>query len=139
MSCHLKLLIKSVQNYIIAFISYQKIHKNLRPEVAFGSAGHGQPGQTTRVHQEAHVGQRQRPRRYEGPPRARPQAESEGRDAVGARNHWLDCLVGCAVAASVQGAVLFGTGSGHTDGRRRIRLSELRRQRSSSTTALRTV
>ncbi len=26
-------------------------------------------------------------------------------------NHWLDCLVGCAVAASIQGAVLFGTGS----------------------------
>jgi len=24
-------------------------------------------------------------------------------------NHWLDCLVGCAVAASMQGAVLFGT------------------------------
>ena len=26
-----------------------------------------------------------------------------------ADNHWLDCLVGCAVAASMQGAVLFGT------------------------------
>jgi hypothetical protein len=24
-------------------------------------------------------------------------------------NHWLDCLVGSAVAASMQGAVLFGT------------------------------
>ena len=24
-------------------------------------------------------------------------------------NHWLDCLVGCAVAASIQGAVLPGT------------------------------
>ena len=24
-------------------------------------------------------------------------------------NHWLDCLVGSAVAASIQGAVLFGT------------------------------
>ncbi|MGV3483356.1 MAG: terminase gpA endonuclease subunit [Planctomycetaceae bacterium] len=24
-------------------------------------------------------------------------------------NHWLDCLVGCAVGASMQGAVLFGT------------------------------
>lgn len=24
-------------------------------------------------------------------------------------NHWLDCLVGCAVAASIQGSVLFGT------------------------------
>jgi hypothetical protein len=30
----------------------------------------------------------------------------------GADNHWLDCLVGCAVAASMQGAVLFGTDAG---------------------------
>jgi hypothetical protein len=27
----------------------------------------------------------------------------------GLDNHWLDCLVGCAVGASMQGAVLFGT------------------------------
>ncbi|GAB5517401.1 MAG: hypothetical protein Rhob2KO_51260 [Rhodopirellula baltica] len=27
-------------------------------------------------------------------------------------NHWLDCLVGTAVAASIQGAVLFGTDGG---------------------------
>src|SRR5687768_17719279 len=27
----------------------------------------------------------------------------------GADNHWLDCLVGCAVGASMQGAILFGT------------------------------
>jgi len=26
-------------------------------------------------------------------------------------NHWFDCLVGCAVAASMQGAVLQGTAS----------------------------
>jgi len=44
-------------------------------------------------------------------------------------NHWLDCLVGCAVAASIQGAELFGTA--HPQGnRRRIRLSELQAQRS---------
>jgi len=29
--------------------------------------------------------------------------------AEGVDNHWLDCLVGCAVAASMRGAVLFGT------------------------------
>jgi hypothetical protein len=27
----------------------------------------------------------------------------------GLDNHWLDCLVGAAVAASIQGAVLFDT------------------------------
>ena len=27
----------------------------------------------------------------------------------GPDNHWLDCLVGCAVAGSMQGAILFGT------------------------------
>ncbi|HUU90078.1 MAG TPA: terminase gpA endonuclease subunit [Phycisphaerae bacterium] len=42
-------------------------------------------------------------------------------------NHWLDCLVGCAVAASVQGAVLFGTDAGRREKRKRIRLSELQR------------
>jgi len=40
-------------------------------------------------------------------------------------NHWLDCLVGCAVAASVQGAVLPGTEAAVTQSRQRIRLSEL--------------
>jgi hypothetical protein len=44
----------------------------------------------------------------------------------GADNHWLDCLVGCGVAASMQGAVLFGT-----DVRpkpvRRMKLSELQK------------
>ena len=42
----------------------------------------------------------------------------------GADNHWLDCLVGCAVAASMEGAVLFGTDM-RPQVRRRIRLSEL--------------
>lgn len=44
-------------------------------------------------------------------------------------NHWLDCLVGCAVAASIQGAVLFGTDAAPTPQRRRIRLSEIQRSR----------
>ncbi|HPD28565.1 MAG TPA: phage terminase large subunit family protein [Phycisphaerae bacterium] len=44
----------------------------------------------------------------------------------GLDNHWLDCLVGCAVAASIQGAVLFGTDTRPVP-RERIRLSELRR------------
>lgn len=43
----------------------------------------------------------------------------------GADNHWLDCLVGAAVAASMQGAVLFGTDSKRIAKRPRIRLSEL--------------
>jgi len=44
-------------------------------------------------------------------------------------NHWLDCLVGCAVAASVQGAVLAGTDHGAPASRQRVRLSELQRSR----------
>ena len=44
-------------------------------------------------------------------------------------NHWFDGLVGCAVAASMQGAVLEGTG-GHFEMRpRRVRLSELQRSK----------
>ena len=42
----------------------------------------------------------------------------------GGDNHWLDALVGCAVAASIQGAVLFGTDSKPAL-RPRIRLSAL--------------
>jgi hypothetical protein len=46
----------------------------------------------------------------------------------GLDNHWLDCLVGCAVAASMQGATLFGTDVKPMT-RKRIRLSELQRTR----------
>jgi hypothetical protein len=46
----------------------------------------------------------------------------------GADNHWLDCLVGCAVGASMQGAILFGTDQKPEPRRRKIRLSELQRQ-----------
>lgn len=45
---------------------------------------------------------------------------------AGLDNHWLDCLVGAAVAASMQGAVLFGTDH-RIAAKPRVRLSELRR------------
>ena len=47
--------------------------------------------------------------------------------AGGPDNHWLDCLVGCAVAASIQGAVLPGTDAKAGPARAPIRLSELRK------------
>lgn len=46
---------------------------------------------------------------------------ADGRD-----NHWLDCLVGCAVAASMQGATLAGVGPGPRP-RKRVSLSEMQR------------
>jgi hypothetical protein len=49
--------------------------------------------------------------------------------ALGRDNHWLDCLVGCAVAASIQGAVLPGTDAKAAPARQRVRLSELQRSR----------
>lgn len=42
-------------------------------------------------------------------------------------NHWLDCMVGCAVAASLLGAVLPGTDSQMQKSRVPIKLSELRK------------
>ncbi len=44
-------------------------------------------------------------------------------------NHWLDCAVGASAAASMEGAVLFGTGASMAATRPRIRLSTLRRPR----------
>ena len=44
-------------------------------------------------------------------------------------NHWLDCLVGCAVAASMQGAVLLGGESSGIPKRERLSFSELQRSR----------
>lgn len=45
-------------------------------------------------------------------------------------NHWLDCVVGAAVAASISGAILFGTET-RREPRKRVSLAELRaRQRS---------
>ena len=47
-------------------------------------------------------------------------------------NHWWDCLVGCAVAASMSGCVLAGTmsdGKPRAAAKPRVKLSELRRMR----------
>ena len=42
-------------------------------------------------------------------------------------NHWLDGLVGCAVAASIQGATLPGTQQVGQPTGKRLKLSELRK------------
>jgi len=47
----------------------------------------------------------------------------------GLDNHWLDCLVGCAVGASMAGAVLFGTDAKEAPRRARVRLSEIQGRR----------
>ncbi|MGQ9636010.1 MAG: terminase gpA endonuclease subunit [Bryobacteraceae bacterium] len=44
-------------------------------------------------------------------------------------NHWLDCLVGSAVAASIQGAALAGMGAEPSKDRRRVSFAELQRRR----------
>ncbi|MEX0717799.1 MAG: terminase gpA endonuclease subunit [Planctomycetaceae bacterium] len=43
-------------------------------------------------------------------------------------NHWLDCLVGCAVAASIQGANLDALGTTTRPKRTRMTLQELARR-----------
>ncbi len=43
-------------------------------------------------------------------------------------NHWLDCLVGAAVAASIQGATFSAIGGAPAPRRERIKLSKLRKQ-----------
>ncbi len=45
-------------------------------------------------------------------------------------NHWFDCLVGSAVAASMQGAVLFGTDGLATIKKDRVSFKELQKRRS---------
>lgn len=42
-------------------------------------------------------------------------------------NHWFDCLVGCGVAAAMQGAVLAGTDAQAAPKRQRMRLSTLQK------------
>ena len=49
--------------------------------------------------------------------------------AGGPDNHWFDCLVGCAVAASIQGAILPGTQAKAASARQRLRLSEIQKGR----------
>lgn len=45
-------------------------------------------------------------------------------------NHWFDCLVGAAVAASIQGVILTGTGSREpVQQRKRVSFAELQRRR----------
>ncbi len=45
-------------------------------------------------------------------------------------NHWLDCLVGAAMAASMQGCVLFGTDGGRSVNRNdRVSFKELQKRR----------
>jgi hypothetical protein len=44
-------------------------------------------------------------------------------------NHWLDCLVGCAVAASIQGAALEGTGGTAATRRERVSFAEMQWRR----------
>jgi hypothetical protein len=46
----------------------------------------------------------------------------------GTDNHWLGCLVGCAVAGSMLGALLFGTEMRRVP-RKTIRLSEMQNHR----------
>ncbi len=46
-----------------------------------------------------------------------------------ADNHWFDCLVGCGVAASIQGAVLFGTESVVHAKPQRVSFAELQRRK----------
>jgi hypothetical protein len=43
-------------------------------------------------------------------------------------NHWLDCLSGCAVAASILGAILPGTDQNSRGAHKRIKLSEIQRR-----------
>ena len=44
-------------------------------------------------------------------------------------NHWLDCLVGCAVAGSIEGVVLQGIGVREVKAER-VKLSEIKKRRS---------
>jgi phage terminase large subunit GpA-like protein len=44
-------------------------------------------------------------------------------------NHWFDCLVGCAAAASMQGVERIGAQAAPRLERKRLKLSELQRQR----------
>ncbi|HUU84059.1 MAG TPA: terminase gpA endonuclease subunit, partial [Phycisphaerae bacterium] len=47
----------------------------------------------------------------------------------GLDNHWLDGVVGCAVAAAMQGVALVGVGQAPRRAKARVRLSELKRDK----------
>jgi hypothetical protein len=49
--------------------------------------------------------------------------------AIRPDNHWLDCLVGCGVAASMEGAKLFGTEADRENRPAKIRLSQIQKSR----------
>jgi hypothetical protein len=42
-------------------------------------------------------------------------------------NHWLDCLVGTALAGSMQGALLFGTNRQSEPNRERVSVEKMQR------------
>ena len=44
-------------------------------------------------------------------------------------NHWFDCLVGSAVAASMQGALLFGTDEAKLAVQKRLSFKEIQQRR----------
>ncbi len=44
-------------------------------------------------------------------------------------NHWLDCMVGCPVAASMEGVVLFGMNTRNKPKEKPLVLSQLQRRR----------
>jgi hypothetical protein len=44
-------------------------------------------------------------------------------------NHWWDCAVGAAVAASIQGAVLFGTAGAAAPARQRVSFADMQRRK----------
>ncbi len=44
-------------------------------------------------------------------------------------NHWFDCVVGCAVAASMQGAALIELSAGQANNHKRISFAEVQRNR----------
>jgi hypothetical protein len=105
--------------------------EELRPRPAGGSDGRsGLPvavrAQARRKHQllAEHLTAEYRVNGGAGPRGGRMEAPRRCAD-----NHWLDCLVGCAVAASIQGAVLPGTEVTAAPARQRIRLSEVQRSR----------
>jgi len=54
----------------------------------------------------------------------------KGCDAEGAHNHWFDCVVGCAAAASMQGVERVGAAVQASENeKKRLRLSEMQKKK----------